>query len=85
MALGERWACYADEIRVLAKRMNKGLPENAVELQERLGISRGKAIALVKGGIRSFEELARTDLTKLTKIPGIGRKTVQVIQQAFST
>ena len=85
VVLDERWACYADELRVLAKRMSKGLPENAVELQERLGISREKAMALVKGGIRSFEELARTDLTELTKIPGIGRKTVQVIQQALTT
>jgi len=85
-ALGERLASYSDELRVLAKRMNRGLPENAVELKEKLGITRGKAMALLNGGIRSFEELKAipvNELNELKRIQGIGTKTLQLIQKAL--
>lgn len=85
-ALGERLARYSDELRVLAKRMNRGLPENAVELKEKLGITRGKAMALLNGGIRSFEELKAipvNELNELKRIQGIGKKTLQLIQKAL--
>ncbi|MFX0198448.1 MAG: helicase-related protein, partial [Candidatus Hodarchaeota archaeon] len=85
-ALGERLASYSDELRVLAKRMNNGLPENAVELKEKLGITRRKAMALLNGGIRSFEELKAipvNELNELKQIQGIGKKTLQLIQKAL--
>ncbi|MFQ6123351.1 MAG: DEAD/DEAH box helicase [Candidatus Heimdallarchaeota archaeon] len=84
--LGERFTSYSDELRVLAKRMNVGLPENAVILKEKLGITRGKAMALVNGGIRSFEELQAmpvNELNELKRIQGIGKNTLQLIQKAL--
>jgi len=87
-ALGDQLARYSDEFRMLAKCIDEGLPERGVELKNQLGIPRGKTVALIDGGIRSFEELKAIPpnylVRELRQLPGIGNKTISIIQKALA-
>ncbi len=74
---------HARKLEVLAKRVEHGVKEDAVELVEVKGVGRARARVLINAGIRSVEQLARASIASIARLPLFGEKIArQVIESA---
>ena len=64
-------------------RIEYGIPEEAVELVKLPMIGRKRAAILIKNGIHTKEEFARTDAAKLSEILGLRVETIEKIKNSI--
>lgn len=71
----------ADKLEKLSIRLEYGVKEDALELVELQGIGRVRARTLIKYGIKSLEDLARTPPSKIELLPGFGPRLARSIYE----
>ncbi|NPA97118.1 MAG: DEAD/DEAH box helicase [Crenarchaeota archaeon] len=74
---------HSSRLERLAKRVEYGVREDAIELVAIRGIGRARARVLINAGIRSVEQLASESVARIARLPLFGEKIArQVIEAA---
>ncbi len=74
---------HGKRLEVLARRIDVGVKEDALELTSIKGIGRVRARILVEGGFKTLGDLARADPARLARLPTFGDKLAnEVVSQA---
>lgn len=68
----------------LSMRIEYGVREDALELVKLEGIGRVRARTLIKAGILTLEDLAKTPASRLLSLPGFGTRIVNSIKEQLS-
>ncbi len=76
---------HAKNLIILRERIKHGVREELLDLVKIKGIGRVRARALFTHGIKNLDDLIKTDITKISKIPGIGLNLAKKIKEAVES
>ncbi|MEA3369628.1 MAG: DEAD/DEAH box helicase [Candidatus Ratteibacteria bacterium] len=74
----------ANQLENIRRRVKYGIKEELLDLVKLKGIGRVRARALYQQGFRNLSILKKTEISKLTKIPYIGKETAESIKRQLS-
>ncbi len=75
----------AEKLSRLSTRLEYGVREDALELIKLQGIGRVRARTLIKHGIKSLEDLAKTPPSRIESLPGFGPRIVKSIYEQLKS